>query len=96
MTNGKFISKLLRLVGLRVCDFWFKHRLREFHLHVKPHKNGARCPQCNRRGKIVRTLPQQRIWRDVCVCGWVVFFHDFPKEIDCPTHGRTQERNDLP
>ena len=36
MTNGKFISKLLRLVGLRVCDFWFKHRLKEFHLHVKP------------------------------------------------------------
>jgi hypothetical protein len=45
MTNGRFIRKLLHLVGLRVCDLWFKHRRREFHLHVKPHKNGAQCPQ---------------------------------------------------
>ena len=91
MTNGKFISKLLCLVGLRVCDFWFKQRLREFHLHVKPHKNGAKCPQCKRRGKIVRIMPQQRIWRDVPVCGWAVFLHYFPREIECPTHGRAQE-----
>jgi hypothetical protein len=42
MTNGKFIRKLLGLVGLRVGDFWFKHCLKELHLHVKPHKNGAR------------------------------------------------------
>jgi len=91
MTNGKFISKLLRLVGLRVREFWFKHRLREFHLHVKPHKNGAQCPHCKRRGKIVRIMLQQRIWRDVPVCGWVVFFHYFPREIECPTHGRVQE-----
>ena len=91
MTNGKFIRKLLRLVGLRVCDVWFKHRLREFHLHVKPHKNGAQCPQCKRRGTIVRTLPEARIWRDVPVCGWAVFFHYFPREIECPTHGRAQE-----
>ncbi len=92
MSDGKFIKKLLQLTGLRVCDFWFKHRPKELHLHVKPYKNGAQCSQCHRRGKIVRTLPQQRIWRDVCVCGWVVFFHYFPKEIDCPTHGRSQER----
>jgi hypothetical protein len=81
MANGKFISKLLRLVGLRVCGIWFKERLRELHLHVKPHKNGAQCPQCQRRGKIVRTLPEARIWRDVPVCGWAVFFHYFPREI---------------
>jgi transposase len=91
MTNGNFIRKLLGLVGLRVCDFWFKHRPKELHLHVKPHKNGARCPQCDRRGKIVRPLPQPRLWRDVPVCGWAVIFHYFPREILCPTHGRTQE-----
>ena len=91
MTNGKFIKKLLCLVGLKVCDCWFKHRLKEFHLHVKPHKNGAQCPQCGRRGKVVRIMPEQRIWRDVPVCGWAVFFHYFPREIECPTHGRAQE-----
>jgi hypothetical protein len=94
MANGKFISKLLRLVGLRVCDVWFKERLRELHLHVKPHKNGAQCPQCQRRGKIVRTVPEARIWRDVPVCGWAVFFHYFPREIDClfrsHGHGRAK------
>jgi len=62
MTNCKFISKLLRLVGLRVHDFWFKHRLREFHLHVKPHKNGAQCPHCKRRGKIVRIMQVGRMF----------------------------------
>jgi len=91
MSHGKLIGKLLKLVGLKVCDVWFKPRCRELHLHVKPHKNGAQCPQCQRRGKIVRTLPQQRTWRDVVVCGWAVIFHYFPKEIECPTHGRAQE-----
>ena len=91
MTNNKLIRTLLRLVGLRVCEFWFKPRLREFHLHVKPHKNGAQCVQCQRRGKIVRTLPEPRVWRDVPVCGWKVFLHYFPREIACPTHGRAQE-----
>ena len=92
MTNGKVISKLLDLIGLKVADFWFKHRAKELHLSVKPHKNGARCPECGRRGKIVRTMAQPRAWRDVVVCGWAVFFHYFPKEIECPTHGRAQER----
>ncbi len=70
---------------------WFKPRCRELHLHVKTHKNGAQCPQCHRRGKIVRTLPQQRTWRDFVVCGWAVIFHYFPNEIECLTHGRAQE-----
>ena len=41
MTHGKFIGKLIKLVGLKVCDVWFKPHPRELHLHVKPHKNGA-------------------------------------------------------
>jgi len=60
MTNGKVISKLLDLVGLKVVDFWFKHRPKELHLSVKPHKNGARCGECGRRGKIVRAMAQPR------------------------------------
>ena len=91
MTNGNVIRKLLRLVGLKVCDFSFRDRPRELHLNVKPHKNGAQCPHCKRRGKIVRTLPQPRVWRDIPVAGCSVFFHYFPREIECPTHGRAQE-----
>ena len=91
MTSGKFISKLLHLVGVKVVDCWFKHGARELHLSVKPFKNGAQCPHCGRRGKIVRTMAQARTWRDVVVCRWAVFFHYYPREIECLTHGRTQE-----
>jgi len=94
MTNQKFIAKLLKLKGLKVCDIKFKTRDKEIHLFVKPHKNGCRCPECGRRCKIKRIMSQSRMWRDVCVCGWTVFFVYFPKEIVCPTHGRAQE--DIP
>ncbi len=90
MTNGKFIRKLLRLKGLKVTDYWFKVRNKELHLLVKPHKNGCRCPECGRRGKIIQTL-KARQWRDVSVCGCTVFFIYCPREIMCPTHGRIQE-----
>ena len=58
---------------------------------VKPHKNGCLCPECDRRGRIVRIMKEPRIWRDVDVCGWTVFLRYQPKEILCPTHGRVQE-----
>jgi len=64
---------------------------REHHLSVKPHKNGARCPQCERRCKIVRTMAKARTWRDITVGRWAVLLHYFPREIECPTHGRAQE-----
>lgn len=92
MTNSKFICKLLKLKGLKVSSFWFKGRGKELHLFVKPLKNGCRCPECDRRGKIKRTMPNVRLWRDVCVCGLTVFLVYCPKEIDCPTHGRVQEQ----
>jgi len=90
MNTVKFIKKLLRLKGLIVTYFWFKIRIKELHLQVKPHKNGCRCPECGRRGKIIQIL-KARQWRDVCVCGWTVLFHYCPKEIYCTTHGRIQE-----
>jgi len=61
------------------------------HLWVKPHKNGCLCPHCRRRGRIKRIMDQPRVWRDLPVCGWSVFFWYYPKEISCPTHGRVQE-----
>ena len=91
MASKKLITRLLRLKGLKVVDVWFRPRSKEFSLRVKPYKNGCLCPECNRRGRIVRIMPETRTWRDVAVCGWTVFFHYCAKEIMCPTHGRVQE-----
>jgi transposase len=91
MTESKLIKKLLRLTGLAVVAVTFKTRAKELHLHVKPFKNGCRCPLCKRRCTIKRLGRDVRTWRDVCVCGWTVFFIYAPKEIECPTHGRVQE-----
>ena len=43
---------------------------------------------------MVRTMRSYRVWRDIPICGWVVFFWYHPREILCPTHGRVQE--DIP
>lgn len=91
MTINKFIRKLLYLKGLRVKNFKFRTRDKEFDLWVAPWKNGCLCPFCKRRCRIVRIMDETRHWRDIPVCGWSVFFWYSPKEIMCPTHGRVQE-----
>lgn len=92
MSANQLIMKLLRLERiLRVNDLWFESVPHELHLLVKPYKNGCRCPECDRRCEIVRSMPDVRTWRDVRVCGWSVFFRYCPREIKCPTHGRQQE-----
>ena len=82
MTTSRVITKLLRITGLRIVAVDFKTRAKELRLCVKPYKNGCRCPTCGRRGKIKRIMPEVRIWRDVCVCGWVVYLLYTPKEIE--------------
>lgn len=91
MTSNKTIAKLLKLKGLKLTDLMFKVRRGALYLFVKPWKNGCQCPECGRRCKIKRVMPEERVWRDVPVCGWKVFFVYTPKEIECPTHGRAQE-----
>jgi transposase len=91
MTTNKTIAKLLKLQGLKLGSVVFRTRENALYLGVKPYKNGCRCPECQRRCKIIRTMPDARKWRDVGVCGWTVFFVYAPKEINCPTHGRVQE-----
>lgn len=91
MSILKFIQILLKIKGYRVCGFAFHNWYKELWLEVKPHKNGARCLLCNRRGKIIRTLDNPRIWRDVPICGRQVFLVYPPREIKCRKHGRTQE-----
>jgi transposase len=90
MTVNKFIRKLLRLKDLSVVNFEFWFKKRQLHLWVKPYKNGCRCPECKRRGRILRTM-DDRLWQDVPVCGWSILFHYRPKEIFCHQHGRLQE-----
>ncbi len=90
MTGSRLLSKLLRFKGFRVVSWWFEGRSC-FVIAVKPHKNGCCCPECGRRGKIVRTMPHPRRWRDIPVCGWRVWLLYHPWEIRCPTHGRVVE-----
>ena len=87
----KFIVTLLRLKDIFVTDYQFKPRDKTLHLWVKPYKKGCRCPHCERRCSILHVCSSPRVWRDLPVCGWSVFFWYHPKEILCPTHGRIQE-----
>ena len=91
MSITKFIERLLKIKAFCVKDFRFKNWFKELWLEVKPYKNGALCPYCQKRGKIVNTLDEPRIWRDVPVCGREVFFTYRPREIECRIHGRLQE-----
>lgn len=90
MTGSRLVSKLLKFKGFLAVSFWWERRGREFVVAVKPHKNGARCPVCGHRGKIVRTLGPRR-WRDVRVCGQTVWLVYGPREIRCRTHGQVVE-----
>ena len=91
MSICNFIQKLLKIKGYRVSNFTFYNWCKELWLEVKPYKNGARCPLCNRRGKIIRILDKPRIWQDIPVCGRMVFLVYTPREIKCRKHGRIQE-----
>ena len=90
MTARRLVSKLLKFKGFLAVSFWWERWGRDFVVAVKPHKNGARCPECGRRGKIVRTLTPRR-WRDGRVCGQTVWLLYSPREIRCCTHGQRVE-----
>lgn len=91
MSNLKLLCKILRLKELKITHFEFKQRNTELHLAVKPYKNGCRCPECDRRCRIVRLGREARSWTDLTVLGMRITFWYAPKEIECPTHGRLQE-----
>lgn len=90
----KFIVNLLQLKGLFLYDYTFNLRAKTLLLSVKPYKNGCCCPQCKHRGRIVHIHTTPRLWRDLTICGWTIFFTYAPKEILCKKHGRVQE--DIP
>ena len=94
MTACKAIAKLLKLNKiLKIVDFRFC-RDGSLRLDVKPFKNGARCRECGRRSRLVRRRAVARQWRDLPVAGREVSLGYVPREIMCPTHGRTEE--DIP
>jgi transposase len=90
MTTNKTIAKLLKLKDMKVTGLSF-HRDKVLKIGVKPFKNGCLCPECGRRGTIIRQRPAPREWRDLAVGGWRVFLTYVPREIRCPTHGRVEE-----
>ncbi len=91
MSNLKLLHKILRLMEMKITDFWFKNRNKELHLAVKPYKNGCRCPECGRRCRILHQTTEFRRWEDITLMGMKVLLWYAPKEILCPTHGRMQE-----
>lgn len=94
MTTGKFISRLIGLVGIKIKSFDLRPNLKRLDLFVKPLGNGCRCPECGRRGTIVKKRNRSRdlrCWKDIVICGHQIFFWYAPKEITCPTHKRIQE-----
>jgi len=90
MATLKTIAKLLGLKEMRVTGVGF-HRDGVVKLAVKPFKNGCRCPECGRRGTIVRQRPALREWRDLPLGGRSVFLVFAPREVKCPSHGRVEE-----
>ena len=91
MSNLKLLRTILRLKSLKITHFRFLHREKELHLAVKPYKNGCRCPDCGRRGRIVHQTTEPRRWEDIALMGLRIVLWYAPKEIQCPTHGRVQE-----
>jgi transposase len=90
----KFIHRLFKFKRyLKVSTAVFSDRNRVLTIWVKPYKNGGCCPQCGRRGKVVREneLPPPRYWRDIPVHGTTIFLAYRPRDIRCATHGRQQE-----
>ena len=73
MSICKFIQRLLNIKAFLVKGYTFHNCFKELWLEVKPYKNGALCPHCMRRGKIIHTLDKPRVWRDIPVCGRLVF-----------------------
>ena len=91
MTVNRFIRNLLNLKEMAVTHFELDDRRRVLNLWVKPYKNGCRCPECNRRCRIVNEIGTYRIWRDLPIYGCSVLLWYCPKEILCRFHGRLQE-----
>ena len=91
MTVNRFIRNLLNLKELAVTHFELDVRHRILNLWVKPYKNGCRCPECNRRCRIVNEIGTYRIWRDLPIYGCSVLLWYCPKEILCRLHGWAQE-----
>jgi transposase len=91
MTVNRFIRNLLNLKEMAVTHFELDDRRRVLNLWVKPYKNGCRCPECNRRCRIVSEIGTYRIWRDLPIYGCSVLLWYCPKEIMCRFHGRVQE-----
>ena len=92
MTAEHLIKKLIHCNGIKISNFHLDQDDMLLHLWVKPHKNGARCPDCGRRCKIVKNADRpERTWTDMPMGEWKVKYCYCPKEIICPTHGRCQE-----
>jgi transposase len=98
-STNKLLLSLLGFKNLLITGHELLPRKGVLWLAVKPHKNGACCPKCGRRGKLLKRSSKgaerdPRTWRDLPVGGLSVAITYRPREIICQTHGRIQE--DIP
>ena len=97
-STNKLLRNLLGFKELVVTHHDLLGRKGILHLWVKSHKNGACCPECDRRCTLVqrnskpgKSARNSRTWRDIPAGGVSIALHYSPREIHCPTHGRRQE-----
>jgi transposase len=93
---NRLLCTLLGFKNLLVTGHELLPRKGVLWLAVKPHKNGACCPECGRRGKLLKRSSKgaaraPRTWRDTPVGGLATAITYSPREIICKTHGRLQE-----
>ena len=73
MSIKKFIRELFSFKVLFIASFRLDSSAKgqkQLCLDVKPYKNGACCPECGRRGKIIPSSTlQSRRWRDITCAG---------------------------
>jgi len=93
MPVNKSIRRLLGLKELKVTGSCMApEKQGDLDLFVNPYKNGCRCPECERRCPVVRQMEDLRMWRDPPIYCRAVKLWYRPREVQCPTHGRVQEK----
>ena len=66
MASTKVILRLLKIKDCKLVDISFHHD-QFVRLCVKPYISGCLCPECGRRGTIMRSRADAREWSDLKV-----------------------------
>jgi hypothetical protein len=84
--DNKLLHRLLGFKNLRITDHKLCPGKGVLKLLVKPYKNGAQCPHCQRCGKVLKRSAKQaardaRVWSYIPAIGLAVTLTYCPREI---------------